>query len=280
MSAHAARTESRREAVPAMAVALAFATARSTRSGSSVAAPPGSFSFLLRNLANAAALFVAKAPPGWANLENERYCDEILFSEEIHSRINVQIGNHVPSILLRDIIHDISSTNITTWSNELVNILRPNSRFNFFSISRSIHFSRYMYIIGIAAKLHPFQRKLSRFRKAARPNVTNYGRQECSGWAFKKRTSITATATNPKKRNLLSTFLSRILESKQTEMKKECSTSKNFTQNATNDGTLVELHWRMKEREDTVAPHGIGWCGAPAALLPWAPPTLPPLCWY
>lgn len=163
MSTHAARTKARREAVPAMAVALAFATARSTRSGSSVAAPPGSFSFLLRNLANAAALFVAKAPPGWANLQNESYSDVILFSEESHSRISVQTWNHVPSIILGDIIHDISSTNITTWSNELVKILRPTLVFNFFSISRSIHFSRYMYIIGIAAKLHPFQRKVSRF---------------------------------------------------------------------------------------------------------------------
>lgn len=63
------------KAVPAMAVALAFSTARSTRSGSSVAAPPGSLSFLLRNLASAAALFVAKAPPGWANLQTKEYGD-------------------------------------------------------------------------------------------------------------------------------------------------------------------------------------------------------------
>ncbi len=56
--------------IPASTVALALFTACSTRAGSSDAAPPGSLSFLFKNFPNATALFVAKGPPGCANLSH------------------------------------------------------------------------------------------------------------------------------------------------------------------------------------------------------------------
>lgn len=50
--------------VEALSVSLAFFTASSTRSGLIEDNPPGSWSFLSRNFASAAALFVARGPPG------------------------------------------------------------------------------------------------------------------------------------------------------------------------------------------------------------------------
>lgn len=49
-------------------VSLAFLTANSRISGLIEDNPSGSLSFLSRNLANAAALFVVNGPPGCANL--------------------------------------------------------------------------------------------------------------------------------------------------------------------------------------------------------------------
>lgn len=51
---------------------MAFFTASSSRSGLIEDNPPGSWSFLSRNFASAAALFVARGPPGWANLNQKQ----------------------------------------------------------------------------------------------------------------------------------------------------------------------------------------------------------------
>ena len=59
----------RRKLQEGKTVRLAFWTATSTRSGLIEAKPSGSCSFLSRNFANAAALFVLKGPPGCANLQ-------------------------------------------------------------------------------------------------------------------------------------------------------------------------------------------------------------------
>lgn len=59
-----------KKSVPLLAfiVSFAFLTANLTRSGFRDSSPSGCWSFLSRNFAKAAALFVVSGPPGWAIL--------------------------------------------------------------------------------------------------------------------------------------------------------------------------------------------------------------------
>jgi hypothetical protein len=59
-------------------VSFAFFTAKFTRSGFRESKPSGCWSFLSRNFAKAAALFVVSGPPGWAILFDKGIEDSVI----------------------------------------------------------------------------------------------------------------------------------------------------------------------------------------------------------